>query len=101
MKRRQSARLTLDDLPLFASDQDLAVAIVGPERAAAFLDALPTLEKRGFPPTSMAFGGRYVPLVKRYFEATWGNATVTPHHGIVRDGPEGQWTSGRRSKRRT
>jgi hypothetical protein len=25
------------------------VAIVGPERAAAFLDALPTLEKRGLP----------------------------------------------------
>ncbi len=98
MKRRQSARLTLDDLPLFASDQDLAVAIVGPERAAAFLDALPTLEKRGFVPTSMTFGGRYVPLVKRYFEATWGNATVTPHGGVVVDRPEGPWIN-RRSKR--
>ena len=101
MKRRQSARLTLDDLPLFASDQDLAVAIVGPERAAAFLDALPTLEKRGFPPKSWTFGGRYVPLVRKYFEATVeGVVTVTPHGGVVRDGPEGQWID-RRFKRRS
>jgi hypothetical protein len=100
VRRRYSARLTLDDLPLFASDQDLAVAIVGPERVAAFLDALPTLEKRGFPSKSATFGGRYVPLVKRYFEVTWGNATVTPHGGVVVDRPEGPWID-RRFKRRT
>jgi hypothetical protein len=99
MKRRRSDRLTLDDLPLFASDEDLAVAIVGPERAGDFLKTLPTLERRGFPPRSEAFGGRYVPLVRDYFEATVRGAFAVTGNGVVRDGPEGPWPTGRRKRR--
>jgi hypothetical protein len=85
------ARITLDDLPLFASDAELARAIVGEERAAAWLaEKLPYLETRpGFPRRDDFHGGRSVALVRRFYEryldATAGPQT-TPA-GVV----EGAW----------
>jgi hypothetical protein len=56
---------TLDGLPLFATDEQLAIAIVGRERASFWLKTrLSAL--RGFPHKNEAHGGWPVPLVKKF-----------------------------------
>jgi hypothetical protein len=84
----------LDRLPLFATDREIAVAIVGRGRAEYWLKAvLPTLEHRGFPSTDALHKGRPVPLVRKfydgYFGITAGSAMAKP------EGEErlGQWKS--------
>lgn len=58
----------LDRLPMFASDREIAVAIVGRKAAADFLARLPTLEKMpGFPKVDPVHGGRAVPLVRLFY----------------------------------
>lgn len=61
---------TLDQLPLFASDDEIAQAVVGPKRAKAWIkDHLPALEKLpGFPPCEVSHGGRYTPAVKAFYD---------------------------------
>jgi hypothetical protein len=45
MQCRRTFR-TLDELPLFASDHEIAVAVVGPERAGEYAkEIIPLLEK--------------------------------------------------------
>lgn len=89
--------LTLDQLPLLASDDQIAEAIVGPDRAKTFLARLPTLEKDGFPPRDPFFEGRYVPRVKAFFEIKVGKPGMTT---VVQDRQEGTWQTGRPAKRR-
>ena len=77
MSTKQIGRvLTLRDLPMFASDQLLAEAIVGPEKASDWLRfRLPTLEKKaGFPPIDDFHGGRSVRLVARFYDDYLGVA---------------------------
>lgn len=90
---------SLAGLPLFATDKQLAVAIVGKERAAMWLKAtLPQLERKGFPRIDPLHDGRAVPLVKKfydgYFGITAGFAAAAP------DGEErlGEWKSPRARK---
>ncbi|MEO4000284.1 hypothetical protein [Mesorhizobium sp. CAU 1732] len=88
----------LDKLPMFATDQEIAVAIVGKERAAYYRQAIiPTLEPKGFPSKDALHGGRPVPQVKQfyalYFGITSGFALAKP------DGPERVWI-GRRAEKR-
>lgn len=85
-------------LPLFATDKELAVAIVGKERASMWIKAvIPQLERKGFPRIDPLHDGRPVPLVKRfydgYFGITAGFAASTP------DGEErlGLWKRKRRN----
>ena len=72
--RRGRAFLTLDDLPMFATDREIAEAIVGAERAARWMeDRLPTLAtKPGFPAIDTFHGGRPVKLVARFYDAYLG-----------------------------
>jgi hypothetical protein len=60
----------LDSLPLFASDQAIAEAIVGKKDAKKWLlDRLPTLESKiGFPKIDPVHGGRAVPLVRLFYQ---------------------------------
>lgn len=73
MKRAASV-ITLDELPMFATDRQIAEAIVGTEKADAWLrDRLPTLaSKPGFPPIDAFHGGRPVKLVARFYDAYLG-----------------------------
>ena len=90
---------TLDELPLFASDEEIAVAVVGPDRAAEFLTRmLPTLELDGFPKKDPFYGGRAVSLVKAFYEAKVGLRFAPPERVAVQDGPEdpSAWTRGSR-----
>lgn len=65
-----SSPTTLDNLPMFAKDRDIAEALVGRRDAEKWMkERLPTLAlKPGFPAIDAFHGGRPVPLVKRFYE---------------------------------
>ncbi|WP_165219555.1 hypothetical protein [Affinirhizobium pseudoryzae] len=84
----------LSNLPLFATDRQLAVAIVGKERAAMWVKTvIPQLERKGFPRVDPLHDGRPVPLVKKFYDSYFG---ITAGFAVP-DGPErlGEW-KGRR-----
>ncbi|RDL51779.1 hypothetical protein BLJAPNOD_02920 [Ensifer sp. M14] len=63
----------LSQLPLFATDRQLAVAIVGKERAAMWIKAvIPQLERKGFPRIDPLHDGRPVPLVRKFYDGYFG-----------------------------
>jgi hypothetical protein len=68
--------VTLADLPMFASDRQIAEAIVGKEAAEKWMrERLPTLAlKAGFPPIDPFHGGRSVKLVARFYDEYLGTA---------------------------
>ena len=90
------AESPFDSLPMFASDHDLAVAIVGKKAAAEWLKArFPAVEKApGFPKVDPLHGGRPVPLVKLFYD----NYLNVPKSGKgLPDGEEneGAWRKSR------
>ena len=57
----------LDALPLFANDRQIAIAVVGKDRASMWMKVvIPQLERSGFPRIDPLHDGRPVPLVKRF-----------------------------------
>jgi hypothetical protein len=60
--------LRFTDLPLFASEKELATALLGQERASEWRALVPLYEKRGFPKIDPLMGGRYTPAVKAFFD---------------------------------
>lgn len=78
----------LSALPLFAADQQLAVAIVGKERAAMWIKSVvPQLERKGFPRVDPLHDGRPVPLVVKFYDAYLGvTAGFAPVDGEERLG---------------
>ncbi|ABR60150.1 hypothetical protein Smed_1300 [Sinorhizobium medicae WSM419] len=63
----------LSQLPMFATDQQLAIAIVGKDRASMWVKAIiPQLERKGFPRIDPLHDGRPVPLVRRFYEGYFG-----------------------------
>lgn len=97
-KDRHRRQLTFDEMPLFASEMDISVALMGPGRYSTFRAIVPLLERRGFPKIDGLMGGRYTPAIRAFFDREYGI------HGDVRrgavDGPErfGSY-QGRRRKR--
>ncbi|RVO65719.1 hypothetical protein [Sinorhizobium meliloti] len=90
----------LSQLPLFATDQQLAAAIVGKERASMWVKAvIPQLEKKGFPRIDPLHDGRPVPLVRKFCEGYFG--ITAGFNAAAPDGKEnlGMWKSRRRTNR--
>ena len=91
----------LSQLPLFATDQQLAVAIVGKERASMWVKAvIPQLEKKGFPRIDPLHDGRPVPLVRKFYDGYFG---ITA--GFSAAAPDGKedlsiWDRSRRQAKR-
>lgn len=77
--KRPDLPLKLDDLPVFATDQQIAEAIVGKDKAEKWMkERLPTLaSKPGFPPIDPFHGGRPVKLVARFYDEYLGTGTGT------------------------
>mgnify|MGYP007011827342 CR=1 FL=1 len=76
----------LDALPLFASDKEIAVAVVGKTRAAYWQrDVLPVLERKGFPAVDPLHTGRAVPLVRKFYEDYFG---ITAGFAMAKPGGE-------------
>ncbi|OJU05895.1 MAG: hypothetical protein BGN83_14695 [Rhizobium sp. 63-7] len=87
----------LGALPMFANDRQLAVAIVGKDRAAMWVKTvIPQLEKKGFPRIDALHDGRPVPLVKKFYEGYFG--ITAGFAASAPDGEErlGQWKKVRR-----
>jgi hypothetical protein len=84
-------------LPLFATDKEIAVAVVGKERASYWIKAvLPVLERRGFPAEDPLHTGRAVPLVRKFYEDYFG---ITAGFAMAKpDGEEKEWQPKRRRK---
>ena len=95
---RYVTNTALAKLPLFATDLDIAKAIVGTVRAQHWVKfVLPAIEGKGFPAFDELHGGRPVPLVTRYFERVyWNMRSDVPN--AAPDGPErlGEWRRPRR-----
>ncbi|WP_246252522.1 hypothetical protein [Allomesorhizobium camelthorni] len=87
----------LDKLPLFATDIEIAVAIVGKARAERWRkERLPTLERKGFPAVDAFHDGRAVPLVRKFYEAYFG---ITAGFAMAKpDGEEKIWQPKNRRK---
>ncbi len=86
----------LDKLPLFASDAEIAAAVVGRTKADYYRKAIiPALESRGFPGIDPLHSGRPVPLVKQFYAAYLG---ITA--GIVVARPDQEETFGKWRKRK-
>ena len=77
--------LPFNKLPLFATDEQLSIALLGPGHLVTFRNLLPILERRGFPKIDTLIGGRYSPAVKAFFDAEYGLSKITP---TAPDGPE-------------
>lgn len=90
----------LDKLPLFATDLEIAVAIVGKQKASRWKrEVIPTLERSGFPRWDPLHEGRPVPLVKQFFAAYFG---ATAGFTLANQGGEdrvGMWLGKRLEKK--
>ena len=63
---------TIDSLPMFAADEDISIALMGPGKKNEWLQTAALLEPRGLPKVDAMMGGRYVPAVKRFFDNEYG-----------------------------
>jgi hypothetical protein len=88
--KRAPAR-TIEQLPLFADDDSIGEAVLGPERATEFKGIATLLEPQGMPKISPLFGGRYTRGVKMFLDGMQGLAAgVVP---LKEDGREGSWSN--------
>tara|TARA_R110002020_G_scaffold53905_8_gene150515 strand:- start:37349 stop:37636 length:288 start_codon:yes stop_codon:yes gene_type:complete len=86
----------LSQLPLFATDAEIAVAVVGKERASGWVKVvIPQLERQGFPRIDPLHDGRPVPLVRRFYDGYWGMSA-----GIPVAAPDGEERLGTYRRRR-
>lgn len=86
----------LHELPLFANEEEIAAALMGPGRLRQWKMVAPLLEARGLPKIDPEMGGRYVPAVRRFFDDEYRLNTAQPVP--VRDGKEdlGGWSRRRK-----
>ncbi|SIO56272.1 hypothetical protein SAMN05443247_08241 [Bradyrhizobium erythrophlei] len=95
MARR--TRLTMDTIPLFADDEEIGEAVLGFDRRREFRGLAELHEPAGMPKIDPAWGGRYVPAVKAYFDRRYGLSTVS---ALAPPGKEGSFHVSRRTPRR-
>ena len=91
----------LSKLPLFATDDEIAIAIVGKKRASEWKrGALIILDARGFPKIDVLHGGRPVPLIRKWYENYMGMHLKYIPSTLERskDNPE-VWTRSKRDRR--
>lgn len=93
-----TARATISglaDLPWFADDEAIGIALLGRDRACEWKSLAPLYERQGLPKIDEIMGGRYVPAVKAFFDKQYGLASLVPE---APDGVENPaaWKSGRR-----
>lgn len=79
MGRPVRPAIRFEDLPLFASDDALAEAVVGrdPHKIACWIASLDFLEGLGFPAKHPAYG-RYTPAVKRFYDREYAQEGAPP-----------------------
>ncbi|HEY1474005.1 MAG TPA: hypothetical protein VGF53_07980 [Pseudolabrys sp.] len=85
----------LENLPLYAGEDEIALAVLGPDRAPEWGAIAPLLERRGLPKPDPLLGGRYVPAIKVFFDREHGIGIDSP---LAPDGTEdlGSWKNRRK-----
>lgn len=66
------ARTSATDLPLYPDEDQIARAVLGPDRARDWCGLAQLLERHGFPRVDPQFGGRYWPAVRAYLDRRHG-----------------------------
>lgn len=90
----------LEKLPLFATDIEIAVAIVGKQNASRWKrEVLPALEHRGFPKFDTLHGGRPVIKVAKFYEMYIGATGQNVNFAQDGEDRDGIWL-GQRIKNR-
>jgi hypothetical protein len=69
---RAAKALSIELLPLFASDDAIGTALLGADRAQEWRHIAPLLEARGLPKVDHLMGGRYVRAVMAFFDHEYG-----------------------------
>jgi hypothetical protein len=69
---RAAKALSIESLPLFATDDVIGAALLGDDRVQEWRQMVPLLEARGLPKVDPLMGGRYVPAVRAYFDHQYG-----------------------------
>lgn len=102
LEPRTVTNTALDKLPLFATDLEIAIAVVGKQNASRWKrDVIPVLEQKGFPRFDPLHQGRPVPLVKQFYALYFG---ITHSFALARPGGEdrvGMWIGKRERNRIT
>lgn len=83
----------LESLPLFATDDAIGAALLGPKRVAEFKQIVPLLEARG-----LLMGGRYTRAVIAFFDHQYGLDCGGDDLPLAPDGTErfDQWRKQKR-----
>jgi hypothetical protein len=74
---------TLDRLPLFANEEAISGALMGPGKTVEWRQIAPLLERRGLPTVDGLMGGRYTRAVKAFFDREYeihGESQVSSPH---------------------
>lgn len=77
---KRERQVTFAELPLFASEKDIAIAVMGRGRYTEWRGIVQLLERRGFPKIDGLMGGRYTPAVRAFFDREYrvhGEAQVS------------------------
>ena len=96
----RTALAKFDNLPLFASDEAIATAFMGPGKTSEWRQIAALLETRGLPKIDALMGGRYVPAVRAFFDKEYGLIDRAPR--LAPSGVEdlGAWNRERPKQRR-
>ena len=73
----------LESIPLFASEEQIAAAVLGGDRLQEWRQMAQLLEQKGLPKIDQLMGGRYMPAVHAFFDRQYGldrgaNAPLAP-----------------------
>lgn len=96
----RKGRADFAELPLFATDEAISDAFMGPGKTSEWRQIAALLETRGLPKIDTLMGGRYVPAVRAFFDKEYGLIDRAPR--LAPSGVEdlGAWNRERPKQRR-
>ena len=92
------AKKTDEPMPLYPTEEQIARAVLPPDKTKAWDGIASVLERRGFPQIDPLFGGRYWPAVKAFLDRRHGLNNTTP--AAAPDGEE-NWDDAKPSTKST
>jgi hypothetical protein len=90
---KRAGAKSLDNLPLFATDDALGAALLGADRVQEWREIVSLLETLGLPKFDKLMGGRYVRAVVAHFDHQYGLDRGGHPPPLAPDGVEdfGKW----------
>jgi hypothetical protein len=85
-----------EPIPLYPTEEQIARAVLPPDKTKEWDGIASVLERRGFPQIDPLLGGRYWPAVKAFLDRRHGLTDATPAAAV--DGEE-NWDAPKSSSR--